>query len=167
MDITVGDDYVLTYLLSGVEMIMKAVLTLLMLTIGVIGSVGACRQTSGQFLPSEEFDEPAVDLPIPADAPAITDSVDIDILPHMIHRGVVKYPNSARKWGWEGTVTVAVLVDKDGLPRGVWVPVSSGRRDLDKAAITAARKCRFRPAYSDGKPAYCWITFKYEFTLRK
>lgn len=57
-----------------------------------------------------------------------------------------RYPTAARRRGVEGTVTLAVRVSADGLPRAVEVARSSGSALLDEAALEAVRRWRFRPA---------------------
>ncbi|EQD66104.1 TonB family protein, partial [mine drainage metagenome] len=52
----------------------------------------------------------------------------------------------------QGTVYLLVLVGADGSVQDVKVDQSSGYRDLDRAAIEAARKWKFNPGSQDGKP---------------
>ena len=50
-----------------------------------------------------------------------------------------------------GTVRVQVQVGVDGAPTDVSVLESSNSRDLDRAALDAVRRWRFRPAQHDGQ----------------
>lgn len=61
------------------------------------------------------------------------------------------YPPSALRSGESGTVMLNVSVGVDGVPTEIAVIERSGNRDLDRAALQAARKWRFAPAIRNGK----------------
>jgi len=61
------------------------------------------------------------------------------------------YPPSALRAGASGTVMLNVSVGADGVPTEIAVIERSGNRDLDRAALQAARKWRFAPAIRNGK----------------
>jgi protein TonB len=63
-----------------------------------------------------------------------------------------KYPAQALRNGERGTVMVSVEIGADGVPTDVGVAKSSGSRHLDRAAVDAVRRWRFRPAMADGRP---------------
>lgn len=63
-----------------------------------------------------------------------------------------RYPDEARRKGWEGTVLVSARVGVDGAVQSVRLERSSGHPCLDDAAIEAARDWRFSPATLDGAP---------------
>lgn len=50
------------------------------------------------------------------------------------------YPNTARRFGWEGRVTVCFVVSADGSIRELKVTDSSGKKMLDESAVDAVRK---------------------------
>lgn len=54
-----------------------------------------------------------------------------------------KYPEQARKRGVEGSAKIKVDVDDKGNVTNVRVAESSGNRDLDEAAVRAARRWKF------------------------
>ena len=62
-----------------------------------------------------------------------------------------RYPGTALRNGDSGTVLVRVEVDVNGMPAGVALVQRSGSRDLDRAAMEAVRRWRFRPAQRDGR----------------
>ena len=64
-----------------------------------------------------------------------------------------KYPTQALRSGDQGTVMVSAEIDVDGVPSSVEVAKSSGSRALDRAAVDAVKRWRFRPAMSEGRPA--------------
>jgi protein TonB len=63
-----------------------------------------------------------------------------------------RYPAQALRRGESGTVSVRVEIGADGVPSQVSVAGSSGSRYLDRAALDAVRRWRFRPAMSHGQP---------------
>lgn len=76
-----------------------------------------------------------------------------------------RYPASARQSGWEGTVTVRVLVDVDGTAASVSVRDSSGRDVFDDAAVNAVKRWRFSPATQGGEPVASYHDVKVRFRL--
>ena len=76
-----------------------------------------------------------------------------------------EYPERARWEGWEGTVTVRVLVDEEGKSKSLEVNHSSGYPLLDKAAMEALRRCRFNPARQRERPVESWIRIPVVFRL--
>ena len=60
---------------------------------------------------------------------------------------------------------VQVDVGADGVPINVTVAASSQSRDLDRAALDAVRRWRFRPAQRDGQPVAGTVVVPIEFKL--
>ena len=65
----------------------------------------------------------------------------------------------------EGSVSVRIEVDANGVPGDVRVVERSGERsrDLDRAVINAVRDWRFEPAMKDGKPVAGAVVLPVEF----
>src|SRR5262249_28390808 len=61
------------------------------------------------------------------------------------------FSDAARNARYEGTVTMGLIVDKDGLPQKIHVinPLGAG---LDAKAVQAVETWRFEPATKDGQP---------------
>ena len=76
-----------------------------------------------------------------------------------------RYPRLARVRGWEGRVVLLVTVDPKGTPATVEVEVSSGFASLDKAAVKAVRRWRFRPARLAGMSVTDTIRIPIRFEL--
>ena len=70
----------------------------------------------------------------------------------LVHRPPPSYPEVARRLGQEGVVLLIIRVSAAGSVTGVEVVESSGFRLLDRAALDAVRKWRFRPATENGFP---------------
>jgi protein TonB len=66
------------------------------------------------------------------------------------------YPSSARRMGEQGQVRLDVHVGADGMVIDVQLRESSGSAALDRSAMEAVRKWRFRPATVDGQPVAEW-----------
>lgn len=75
------------------------------------------------------------------------------------------YPRMSQRLNEQGTVTVRVLVRRDGTAGTVEVKSSSGYPRLDQAAIEAVRTWRFNPATMDGKPIDEWYIVPIPFKL--
>ncbi len=76
-----------------------------------------------------------------------------------------KYPEAARKEGWEGTVLLRVLVDREGKSRLVEVSRSSGFKTLDRAAMETVKVWRFHPAHYGERLVESWVKIPVVFSL--
>ena len=110
-----------------------------------------------------------MDTPAPPPAPpappvAVADigaSVDISSK----NMNPPKYPPAAMRAGIEGTVILIIDVDANGNVTNVSVETSSRNRDLDRAAMQAARGWRFNAATANGKPAPGRVRVPVDFNL--
>ncbi|WP_211871544.1 energy transducer TonB, partial [Neoroseomonas terrae] len=75
------------------------------------------------------------------------------------------YPEDARRRGQEGVVRLALRVNAEGLVTNAAVEESSGVPSLDRAAMEAARRWRFRPAMRAGMPVAATLTTAVHFRL--
>lgn len=75
------------------------------------------------------------------------------------------YPPAARRAGQQGTVTLRVLVRRDGLPWRVEIEKSSGSSHLDTAAVDAVWSWRFVPARQGPDPIESWVLVPVVFRL--
>jgi TonB family protein len=75
------------------------------------------------------------------------------------------YTDEAREAKIQGRVRLAVLLDERGNVTSTLVFVGIGF-GLDREAINAAQKLRFKPAMKDGKPVPFWQMVIVEFNLR-
>jgi len=76
-----------------------------------------------------------------------------------------RYPLASRRAGEQGTVTLRVLVRRDGLPAQVEVEKSSGSAHLDAAALEAVRAWRFVPARQGTDAIESWVLVPVVFRL--
>lgn len=76
------------------------------------------------------------------------------------------YPSTARRRGYQGTVTLEVMVTESGSVQKVTLFESSGYTVLDKAAIKAVKNWGFSPATRMGQPMAMWVKIPVQFVLR-
>ena len=72
--------------------------------------------------------------------------------PELVHHPPPSYPEAARRLGQKGVVVLSIRVSAAGEVIEVAVAESSGFRLLDRAAVAAVEKWKFRPATENGLP---------------
>jgi len=77
------------------------------------------------------------------------------------------YPETARRAGWEGRVTVRAEVSADGLPISVALEKSSGYGVLDQAALRAVKSWKFQPRTIGGVTMAGTVDVPVNFTLSR
>lgn len=77
------------------------------------------------------------------------------------------YRRLARKRGHEGRVIIRALVSSSGHVTQVTVKQSSGHDSLDKAALRAVKRWRFRPAQRSGRPVGATLDVPVVFHLKQ
>jgi len=77
-----------------------------------------------------------------------------------------KYPPLAREKGYEGTVYLRALIERDGRVGNLSIDRSSGYEILDRAAVDSVREWAFLPAQKDGKPVASWVLLPVKFVLK-
>jgi protein TonB len=126
----------------------------------------------------DELDEPTVDLPetdivfnIPEGPPPDAEpegpiQVGGDVkAPVKEYAPPPQYTEIARKARIQGVVIVQAIIDKQGVVRDVKVlkPLPMG---LDKAAVEAVERWKFKPATLNGKPVDVYYNLTVNFTLQ-
>lgn len=81
-------------------------------------------------------------------------NVDVGAIipPMVVKKEIPEYPDIARTMGLEGTTKVVCTLDEAGNVTKVRLYKSSGADALDKAALNAAKRCRFTPAIQGDQP---------------
>jgi TonB family protein len=93
-----------------------------------------------------------------------SDSLDCITPPRTTYAPDPKYPKKERKARHQGTVVLAVVVARDGVPSDIIV----SRRlspEFDQAAIDAVMRWKFSPATEDGKPVATKTNVEVNFRL--
>lgn len=86
-------------------------------------------------------------------------------VPVPISKPAMKYPAEALRNGETGKVVVRIEVGVDGEPTEVSIVSRSGSRSLDRAAVQAAKRWRFRPAQQNGRAVAAAVEVPIAFTL--
>ncbi len=102
---------------------------------------------------------PPVASPSPAAPPAVADSDS----PVPISRPAPRYPQEALSRNIGGVVRVQAVVAADGSVERMEVAGSSGNRYLDRAAMDAVRRWRFKPAVRNGQAVTATVIVPLEF----
>lgn len=89
---------------------------------------------------------------------------DMDSPPTPVNRMPPQYPSGLLKKGIGGKVVVTCVIDAKGAIISTRIKQSSGQPELDKAALQAVSRWKFKPATRGGKPfqATCNIPFTFE-----
>jgi TonB family protein len=84
--------------------------------------------------------------------------------PRAIYQPEPGFSEPARKARYQGTLTLALVVDRDGLPQQIRItnPLGAG---LDAKAVEAVSTWKFRPAEKDGQPVAVVIAVEVDFHL--
>lgn len=77
-----------------------------------------------------------------------------------------QYPDLAMRRGWEGTVLLRVQVLTSGSPGEIQIQKSSGRTQLDEAALAAVKRWSFVPAKQGNVPQAGWVSVPIDFKLK-
>lgn len=99
-----------------------------------------------------------------------TQVASVAVTPHGINAAYLRnpaprYPVAARRAGEQGTVTLRVLVTREGLASRVAVEKSSGSPHLDAAALEAVKAWRFTPARQGADAVESWMLVPIVFRL--
>ncbi len=84
--------------------------------------------------------------------------------PKIVHWAKPTYPEIARRAQIEGTVIVKVLVGPDGSVKDAQI-LQGINPMLNRAALEAARKCKFIPGKQRNIPVKAWMALPFAFRL--
>jgi protein TonB len=89
---------------------------------------------------------------------------DFDSPPIPVNKLPPNYPSKLLSQGKGGRVLVSCTVDAEGVVTNTAIKQSSGHAELDKSAVNAVSKWKFKPATKGGKKikATCIIPFNFE-----
>lgn len=76
------------------------------------------------------------------------------------------YPESLREEGIGGTAQVWFFIDAEGVVQRLQINESSGRQEIDDAALKVAGIFEFTPGLNRDEPVPVWISLPITFTTR-
>jgi protein TonB len=85
--------------------------------------------------------------------------------PGYLDRPAPKYPRESEAAREHGTVLLSVEISAGGRPDSVKIEKSSGYERLDRAAVEAVRRWRFKPATREGQPVAARVNIPVQFKL--
>ncbi|MVV48361.1 energy transducer TonB [Pseudomonas sp. PB120] len=83
-----------------------------------------------------------------------------------LHNPAPEYPSLAMRRGWEGTVLLRVHVLASGKPGEIQIQKSSGRDQLDDAALAAVKRWSFVPAKQGDIAQDGWVSVPIDFKIK-
>lgn len=92
---------------------------------------------------------------------------DLDAPPTPINRLPPTYPSAMLNKGIGGRVLVSCVVGADGGVVSISIKQSSGHADLDKAAMNAVNRWRFKPGTKGGRNVQATAVVPFNFEVKK
>jgi protein TonB len=83
-----------------------------------------------------------------------------------LHNPAPEYPSVAMRRGWQGTVMLRVHVLASGKPGEIQIQKSSGRDQLDDAALAAVKRWSFVPAKQGDVALDGWVSVPIDFKIK-
>ena len=136
-------------------------------------------QTSSESFPDESSQGTDAPLPPPkeettafgtgpvaavSNQPALP-SVLKEAQPEYSKNPPISYPSRARKKGYEGTVLLEVLVNRNGTVDDLRILASSGYAILDSSAVESVKTWSFKPAKKGKNTVDMWVQVPVRFKL--
>jgi len=123
-------------------------------------------QITPPFLAKKTMPPPKKTNKIITPLPINNQQSDILSEAHSLTQITTRYPSFSRRRGEEGTVKLAIHIDKDGHVTKVDIVNSSGHQRLDLAAKTAVEQASFTPATLNDKVVASIKKLSVRFDLR-
>lgn len=89
------------------------------------------------------------------------------VLPAVTKEVKPQYTEGAMRRKVQGTVTLGIVVTKDGSVRDEVKVIQSLDDELDQQAIAAVKQWRFKPGTKDGEPVNVAVTIELTFALKR
>ncbi|MGW8187203.1 MAG: TonB family protein [Desulfobacterales bacterium] len=89
-----------------------------------------------------------------------------DAIPEYRKNPPISYPTRARRKGYEGTVMLEVLVNRNGRVDDLRVLASSGYEILDRSAVKSVKTWSFKPAKKGNETVDMWVKVPVRFKLK-
>lgn len=133
-----------------------------------------------ESVPDESSQEAGASMPLPQEMTPVLDTGPVaavsnqpaqppvleDAMPDYSNNPPIVYPRRARQKGYEGTVVLEVLVDRDGKVDDLRILASSGYGILDRSAVKSVKAWSFTPAKKGSGTIDMWIKVPIRFNLK-
>ena len=104
--------------------------------------------------------------PSPPSPPAAVQNISSGVDASSRAMNPPKYPPEEARRGIQGTTILIVSIDASGGVLDVEVERSSGNRNLDRAAVQAARRWKFNPEVRNGQKVASRVRVPVDFKLQ-
>lgn len=116
--------------------------------------------------PAPPVPAPPVAAPAPPAPPAPKPVTPASASAGYLKNPAPEYPSLAMRRGWEGTVLLRVHVLASGKPGEIQIQKSSGRDQLDDAALAAVKRWSFVPAKQGDVAQDGWVSVPIDFKIK-
>lgn len=116
--------------------------------------------------PAPQVPAQPVAAPAPAAPPAPKPVTPASASAGYLKNPAPEYPSLAMRRGWEGTVLLRVHVLASGKPGEIQIQKSSGRDQLDAAALAAVKRWSFVPAKQGDVAQDGWVSVPIDFKIK-
>jgi protein TonB len=116
--------------------------------------------------PPQPVAAPAPPAPAPPAPPAPKSVTPASASAGYLKNPAPEYPSLAMRRGWEGTVLLRVHVLASGKPGEIQLQKSSGRDQLDDAALAAVKRWSFVPAKQGDVAQDGWVNVPIDFKIK-
>jgi TonB family protein len=100
------------------------------------------------------------------DGTVLTGAQNGIIKAHLVNQPDIRYDETSRRRGEEGSVEILLEIDRSGNPRNVRLTESSGYPRLDRVALNGIRSSRFSPTLKGGRPVESEVAYVIIFRLK-
>jgi protein TonB len=100
------------------------------------------------------------------DEAGLFDSGDLDQPPQATSKFPPRYPPGLKSKRIGGRVIVGATVDENGVVREAGIKESSGYGDMDRAALDAIKRWRYKPAIKEGRKVRASIVQPFNFRVQ-
>jgi protein TonB len=92
---------------------------------------------------------------------------EVDEVPQVLRSIPPEYPYGAKRNRVEGEVVVRMLVTSKGVPTNLSIESATPANVFEKAALSAAKRWKFRPGRYKGQAVDTWVLLPFNFELTR
>lgn len=92
---------------------------------------------------------------------------EVDEIPQALRSVPPEYPYGAKRNRVEGEVVVRMLVTRQGIPTNLSIESANPSGVFEKAALSAAKRWKFRPGHYKGQAVDTWVLLPFNFELTR